>query len=103
MRDVKQQEIVEITCDATGKKLRQGQESISLEIPVLFANKENLKEMGEGAWEVEYVNLDLLPEIGFEILMFLKKKYGKISSKLESDLVCKLNNCKILPYQNRNY
>lgn len=112
MKKIIQQEKSQMLCDATGKELLSDYCSVSLQ--VLAANKDILKECvfeykqendikgkvtkdqeGEAtwmAWDLEYIELDLSPEIGYEIFMLLKRKYPKAIKKSLSD------NCKIKPF-----
>ena len=89
----------ETICDITGKKLKEGEGDFgALELPVLVVDKDCMKESkSEGydpdnCYESRYISLDVSPEISYEILKFLLRKYPNLKKTQY------LENCKIKPW-----
>lgn len=67
-----------VTCDLTGNRLK---DYIHINIPVLVADKEDVKEYGDDAYEIDYLELDITPKEAVNIINLLKRKYPNIINK----------------------
>lgn len=90
MRKIKQPMTEEVTCDITGEV--QGYADFgSVYLPILVADKDEFKEIGDDSYIPEYLTLDVNPEITLQIVKYLIKKYPILKSKFRY-----LNNAKLI-------
>lgn len=100
MKKTIQESITKTICDISGKELKS--DYCFLELQVLAVDKEFVEDalreeqeergrkltkkekqtIKDSYYELEYLILDFKPEIGYEILKFLKEKYPRQMKKL---------------------
>jgi hypothetical protein len=85
MKTIKQQEKVQFTCDAT-KKVIDINEMAIFGCELLVASKEEYREVKDDAWYRANIEMHLSPEIGYEVLKFLLRKYPVLKDSILRDI-----------------